>query len=304
MGKFKSYQHIERWGTDEVLGIEYGVCYLFPKIDGTNGSVWESEGKLCAGSRNRELYAESDNAGFYKWVSENENLKNYFKKYPEKRLFGEWLVPHTLKTYRENAWKKFYVFDVCVDEINTEGGMRYVNYEKYTEELSEFGIDYIPCLAKITQPTYEDLIHWLNLNNYLIEDGKGLGEGIVIKNYEFVNKYRRQTWAKIVRSEFKEEHVRTMGPAEYAAKQMVETRIVEQFCTNALIEKTYAKILEEIGTGWRSEYIPRFLNTVYHELVREESWNFVKNFKDPTVNFKTLKALVFSKVKLAKREIF
>ena len=40
--EFKKYQHIERLGTLEVEGIELGTCYVFPKIDGTNGSnlVW------------------------------------------------------------------------------------------------------------------------------------------------------------------------------------------------------------------------------------------------------------------------
>ena len=38
--EFRKYQHIERYGRNEVLGIEQGVCYVYPKIDGTNSSVW------------------------------------------------------------------------------------------------------------------------------------------------------------------------------------------------------------------------------------------------------------------------
>ena len=30
---FRKYQHIERFGTTEVDGIELGKCYVFPKID-------------------------------------------------------------------------------------------------------------------------------------------------------------------------------------------------------------------------------------------------------------------------------
>ena len=38
---FVKYQHVERLGVDEVDGIELGVCHVFPKIDGTNSSVWQ-----------------------------------------------------------------------------------------------------------------------------------------------------------------------------------------------------------------------------------------------------------------------
>ena len=38
MNEFKKYQHVERLGTSEVQGIENGMCYVFPKIDGTNAS--------------------------------------------------------------------------------------------------------------------------------------------------------------------------------------------------------------------------------------------------------------------------
>lgn len=32
---FKKYMHIERFGNDEVEGIEFGNCYIFCKIDET-----------------------------------------------------------------------------------------------------------------------------------------------------------------------------------------------------------------------------------------------------------------------------
>ena len=96
--EFRKYQHIERFGTTEVEGIEIGTCYVFPKIDGTNSSVWLNDGVVCAGSRNRQLTLEKDNAGFYAAISKDERIKAYLEKHPTHRLFGEWLVPHSLKT--------------------------------------------------------------------------------------------------------------------------------------------------------------------------------------------------------------
>ena len=76
--EFKKYQHLERFGNDEVEGIELGKLYIFPKLDGSNAQVWlDDEGNIKAGSRNRELTLEKDNAGFYKFVLENENIKKY-----------------------------------------------------------------------------------------------------------------------------------------------------------------------------------------------------------------------------------
>jgi len=72
--QFRKYMHIEKFGTDEVHGIELGGCYVFPKLDGTNGSIWNDGGALQAGSRNRQLSLDADNAGFLKACLENENL--------------------------------------------------------------------------------------------------------------------------------------------------------------------------------------------------------------------------------------
>ena len=51
---FVKYQHVERFGNLEVQNIELGQCYIFPKIDGTNASVWLEDGDVKAGSRTRE----------------------------------------------------------------------------------------------------------------------------------------------------------------------------------------------------------------------------------------------------------
>lgn len=300
--EFRKYQHIERFGTDEVDGIEFGKCYIFYKIDGTNGSLWLNNGVLKGGSRNREVSLENDNAGFYNTMIQNNNIINYLKKHPAHRLYGEWLVPHTLKTYREDAWKKFYVFDVCIDK--EDGTMEYIPYDIYKTMLDEFNIDYIPPLAIITNPTYESLIKCLDkTGQFLIEDGKGLGEGIVIKNYDFYNKYKRQTWAKIVANEFKEKHHKEMGCPEYKAEKMIEEKIVEDFCTDTFIEKEYAKIINE-QQGWQSKYIPMLLGRVFYELIKEESWNIVKAYKYPKINYKTLNALVIQKIKQTKKDVF
>ena len=289
---FRKYQHVERFGTDEVDGIHLGTCHVFPKIDGTNGSVWNEDGEIKAGSRNRELSIDNDNAGFYAYILEHPGIRRYLTDHPDHLLYGEFLVKHTIKTYRDDAWRKFYVFDVCVGGEGDE--IAYVTYDEYKPLLDEYGLDYLPPLAKVKNGTYEQFVKLLESNNFLVKDGCGVGEGIVIKNYAFSNQFKRQTWAKIVTSEFRENHYKAM---------MVEEKIVEDFCTSAFIEKEFAKIVNE-KEGWRSQYIPMLLGRVFSELIQEESWNIIKKYKNPRIDFKTLNVLVVNKIKSVKTDVF
>lgn len=293
---FTRYQHIERYGTDAVDGIELGKVYIFSKLDGSNSSVWTEGDFIKTGSRNRELSLGNDNQGFYTYIKKQPNISAYLKKYPSHRLFGEWLVPHTLKTYHQKAWNKFYIFDVMVED-------RYINYDVYKEWLDEFNLEYIPAICSIQNSQSERLYHQLSNSNFLIEDGLGLGEGVVIKNYDFVNKHGHTVWAKIVRSDFKAEHSKSMGHPEIQESETVELKIVEKFVTPHLVQKEYAKITTEMN-GWESKYIPRLLSTVYHDLIQEEMWEILKAYKNPTINFRALRNFTTNKIKQIKKEIF
>jgi hypothetical protein len=296
--EFKKYMHVERFGTSEVENIEFGECYIFPKIDGSNGQIFFDEGKIKVGSRNRELCeGQGDNRGFRSWVMQQENIAQFFLDNPLFRLYGEWLVPHSLKTYREEAWSKFYVFDVEDNFGNL------LHYDAYSKLLEPYGIEVIPPIAIINNPTSDNLTAKLPANTYLVQDGKGAGEGIVIKNYSFINKFGRQVWAKIVTSEFKEKHVKSMGIKASDGSKQVEQEIVNKYCSKALVDKVHANILNEAG-GWQSKLIPRLLQTVYYDLIREESWNFIKEYKLPSINFKTLSSFTNCRVKELKPELF
>ena len=296
---FKKYQHIEKFETMEVEGIELGVCFVFPKIDGTNGSVWLDEDDITikTGSRNRELSLDNDNQGFYKHIFEdNDDIHNYLYDNPTHRLYGEWLVPHTLKTYKQDAWKKFYVFDIMVED-------EYIPYDIYKPLLEEYNIDYVPAICSIKNGSSEQLRHQISNNVFLVEDCKGVGEGVVLKNYDYTNKYGRKTWAKIVRNDFKTQHSKEMGHPEMNGKSLVEDKIVQKYCDENLIEKTYAKIVNEEG-GWSTKFIPRLFGMVWYDLINEEIWEILKDMKKPTINFGLLHNLMIMKIKETKPEIF
>lgn len=302
---FVKYMHVERLNHQETEGITDGVVHVFPKIDGTNASVWFNSNEFSpqGGSRNRILSLENDNAGFLQWLLKTEEasgVRNLVGSHEHLRLYGEWLVPHSLKTYREDAWKKFYVFDVLNDETG-----EFLSYDEYKPILDEFKIDYIPPLAIIKNPAEEDLYRLLqNSGQFLVEDGKGKGEGIVLKNYNWVNSFGRQVWSKIITNEFKEIHHREMGAPEINGSMLVEEQIVRDFLTDEFIKKEQAKVIlnhqNEIDVkvaGWQSRYIPELLGRCWYEFIREEMTEILKKHKNPKINFKFLQQLVFKKVK-------
>jgi ATP-dependent RNA circularization protein (DNA/RNA ligase family) len=280
----------------EVDNIQYGKCYIFPKIDGTNASIWTDNGVIKYGSRNREITPGDDTQGFAAWASAESKIKAFFANNSHLRLYGEWLVPHSLKTYKDTAWRNFYVFDVMDSDNN------YLPYDEYKDILDHNNIDYIPPICSIESGTYEQFIIQMQKNVFLLKDGEGIGEGIVIKNYDFVNKFDRVVWAKIVTSEFKEKHSKAMGAPAMKGKQMIEQEIVSEYVTAALCEKTHAKIKN--ADGWSSKKIPQLLNTVFYDLINEETWNFIKKHKNPRIDFKTLHFLTCKEVKIKLPDVF
>jgi hypothetical protein len=292
---FKKYQHVERWGREEVEGIENGTCYVFPKLDGTNASVWMEDGEVRAGSRKRGISIESDNHGFCHFATADPCLLHFLQDWPAMRLYGEWLVPHSLKTYREDAWRKFYVFDVVGPALN-EDGFRYIPYDEYKPILEEYGIDYIPCTDIVEGGSEKYFLAAAERNTFLMQPGE-IGEGIVIKNYLFRNRWNHIHWAKIVRSEFKEKHCKAMGPNVQQGEYTVERRIADEYVTQALVDKEKAKIDTK-------PIQPRLLSTVFHVILTEDIADAVKKFKNPTIDFRVLNRYVQDRVKQLAPDLF
>jgi len=290
------YIHLERFGTDEVDGINIGECHIFPKLDGTNASVWYHDGGIACGSRNRLLAVDDDNAGFCAWANGQENLIRMASENPALRFFGEWLVPHSLKTYREDAWRRFYVFDVA------DSSGEFLHYDDYSEICKSFAVDFIPCTLVARNPTYEVLLKAVENNRFMLMDNAGFGEGIVIKQYGYKNRFHRTTWAKLITNAFKDEHVKEMGGSVVNIK-LIEEEIAEQFITAHMVEKIIAKIRTEQG-AFSARCIPQLLGMAFHDLVTEELWQAIKQHKNPKIDFKTLNHCAISRVKQLKPELF
>jgi hypothetical protein len=320
MATFERYGHVERLGTAATDGILFGDCYIFPKLDGTNAQVWvDDEGKIQAGSRNRQLGEGSDNAGFREHAIACPALAAYFRMHPGTRLYGEWLVPHTIKGYRDDTWRKFYVFDV----VRADGTL--MHFEKYAPLLDAFGVEYIPPIRRVINPTTEEIHRALEQNTYCMKDGEGAGEGIVIKQYGWVNKWGNEAHAKLVRAEFKDKALKTFPNAVNDGKRQVEVDIAEKFVTAALVGKERAKIelqilndnphdpdaggillphREKVLQENRKQIIPRLLEQVYHAVVTEEIWNMLRMKGVKVIDFAKLRGAIIAKTKTYAGDLF
>lgn len=293
---YKKYQHIEKLGTTEVEGILEGKVSLFYKIDGTNSCIFlKEDNTLGFGSRTRELTIDNDNGGFYASMLFNKEEYNKYLKYlqihPNHIIYGEWLIPHTIKRYKADAWKKLYVFDIYDAENDSN-----IPYETYKDVLVQYDITYIPAIATLANPTFEDIKKYLNdTGNYLIENG--LGEGIVIKNYDYRNKYGRTTWAKILTEDFykNKKELKTKNHI-HKDEVPVEFSIVKMFVKPEFIQKEFNKFKDDKGE-FNSKHIFEFLNRTFSEFYKDNLELIFKKFKFPTINFKVLKRLVEEEIK-------
>ena len=169
-------------------------------------------------------------------------------------------------------------------------GEKYLHYEKYNNFLKNCGIDFIPPITWLENPTEDEVRAYQDSCNFLTSEG--CGEGIVIKNYDFVNKYGRTTWAKVVRPIAK-----AAIKLKHPISGNVESDIVEKFLTPELIQKEQAKIVADVGFDFEPKLIPRLLQTVWYVFITEELFDAIKKFRNPKIDFKILNSLVIDKIK-------
>jgi hypothetical protein len=195
--------------------------------------------------------------------------------YPEANIFGEWLVKHNIK-YKPEAYNKFYVYDVYSRKIN-----RFIPLPAVRQCFHNVDINIVIDVS-FENPSIDVIDSWMKIGGHLCPEGES-GEGIVLKNYDYQNRFGRLAFAKIVNNHF---------PARPKVKKVVlttlEERIAEKFLTVELFNKTKAKIINDNG-GWSDKYIPKLLGMIWHDVVVEETWQILKEHKNPVIDFKALR---------------
>lgn len=275
---FQVYRKIQRLGHDENLGILEGTCVIQEKVDGANTSIWLEDGELKCGSRTREL-SEGFN-GFVEYAKNHEGIKKLLGANPRMRLYGEWLVRHTI-AYNELVYKKFYLFDI-------ERDGKFLAPADVRAYASIFDIDIVHEFAVLENPVLADLEKFLGQT---VLGSKG--EGIVIKNVNFVNKFGDQVYAKMVTQEFKEDNSTVFGGNNKYSDTYWEQYVVNKYMSVARVKKIMNKMQPKVDVKLDMEHTPMIGNASYHDMITEEIWEIQK--KVPEINFTALRRLSIKK---------
>lgn len=262
------YPKVVRLGKVETDGILDGVCYIQHKLDGANASVWVDDGKLVCGSRNHIV--PSGFRGLVDYINQHEGVKELLTDYPHYRLFGEWLVPHTIP-YSTEMLNEFYLFDV-LDEVTGD----WVNPVDVDNLASIYKINHIQ-LYEIRNPTIK------KLNEFLKSERLKMGgklEGFVIKNPKFINKFGHYINAKLVADEFIEASNGKLKHSNIGYEDM----FADKYVTEARVVKAINS--RENAISHDDSFIKEMIGKVYHDIVQEEIWEMQK--KAPTINFRLL----------------
>lgn len=280
---FRNYDKIQRLGKEETDGILDAPVHVQEKIDGANLQVWLEDGVIHVGSRNNDVTSREDGFnGAVSYIQSHPGIQKLLADYPTYRLYGEWLVKHTIQ-YKETAYGKFYLFDVWDQD-------HYIS----TDEVDKLAADY-----ELEKPHYYGKMVVTDISQLKELVGKSLlgdkGEGVVIKRTDFKNLFGDVVFAKMVSNEFMEDNAVTFGGNNKFAKTYYELWAVNKYMTLGRVRKIMSKIQSELDERLDMKHIPRICMTAYHDLLLEEIWDIAN--KVPHLDFKDFKRLAFKKAK-------
>lgn len=241
--KFHKYQDVaHKFEDEETQGLLDGKLVMQPKLDGTNLQIFNHNGEMIITSRTEIETATTQFTGAYETVRNNENIARLLKDYPNYKIVGEWLKRHKI-SYAEDAYDQFYAFDIILLDTEFDNGIRdYVDWEVAYPLLQSYNIKAVPyrIITKDQLQLGTSILFNMEESRYLLTEEAIGGEGIVIKNYNYKNRFRRQIWCKIInRDSYKHKMPKIRSPK---VDESLETDYLLENLTPHLLDKAYHKI--------------------------------------------------------------
>jgi len=285
----RKYNKIYALGKEEVEGILEGEVIIQEKIDGANSSTWIKENIMKFGSRNQEVQIFN---GFPEYCKSHEGIKQLLSDFPNYRLFGEWLVRHTLP-YNPLNYNHFYLFDI-VDESTNE----WLRPEVVSEIADSYNIRKPQVFFQGVVSDIKDVQDlWVGKSEL-----GDRGEGVVIKNHNFVSKFGiKPQYAKIVTQDFKENNAITFGGNNKSSDTYWEQYICNEFMTTPRVMKIIQKIESITDKKVSLSDTSRITMSAYNDMLTEEIWTIQK--KVYKVNFKDLSRICTKKAQQIFKDI-
>ncbi len=289
--KHKEYRKIHALHKEECEGILVGKCTIQEKIDGANASIWwdTDTNQVHYGSRTRDLRAANDNFnGFGDWVKNNPQIEKFLSEFTKTRLNGEWLVRHSIG-YHEASYKQFYLYDIDVEQV--DGTEKRLPLESMYETAKALNIPAAHLFAEIENPTLEQIQAFAGKT---VLGAKG--EGVVVKNLGFINKFGDLQYGKYVTQEFKEDNAITFGGNNKHSETYWEMHFVNAFVTLQRLEKILNKFAAINTERLDMKHIPQIMGMMHHDVVSEECWAISKKCTAP-FDFKAFEKLIKRKTR-------
>ena len=302
----KSYGKILNLGHKMNKGIlGAGVLYITEKIDGTNFRFRRKGDEIVYGTHHTELGAlelihrhckhciehkvEKCFHTFYfiaEWIDEHVDVEDLE---PGLVYFGEGGLKHTL-TY-ENL-PRFVGIDIWVEaeklpferrgQDPPEG--RYMSWDVAAKIFERIGIPAVSLVWKGQaqewvgkQPNLRALIG----KSYY--GGPQLAEGIVLKNYDAVDSWGHQLFAKLKREEFQERAKATFGVKPKGSP--LDYDVVSTFCNDVRINKSIDRLLEH-GEELEMKLTKALFILVAEDILQEEILEIQKMSRGRPLDFK------------------
>ena len=270
MKEIKKYMDIIRYdksGTQDI--IKEGDCIsITEKIDGANASFCldnENSLGISCYSRNQILTEDNRLRGFYDWIVNNiVPIKN--KLNPNYRYIGEWLVSHKV-SYKEDAYYNFYLFSIWNEETE-----QYVHDSIVQLEAKRLGLKTPEYFYEGEYISFDHLMSFVGKSNLTLQPNTG--EGVVVKNVNYIDRFGKQVFVKLVSEKFAE--VQKQKLPKNPNKDNVFVMAIKSVLTKARVEKLLYKLLDEqlITEDYGIEDIGTLLkllgNRVYEDIHKEE----------------------------------
>lgn len=276
----KKYQSIVRLGHRTTVGVlnEGDFIVVQEKLDGANASFRKDGDVIRVYSRNLELNEENNLGGFYQWVQESIDINTLVDTGV---YFGEWMNPHKIKY--PNYQEQFFLYDVY--DTETE---RYIEFNLVRAQAKKLNVNLIPVFYMGEYKSFEHLESFVGktLVGGQFKD-REMGEGIVVKNVDYIDRYGRQVFVKLVSDEFRE--VQKQKPPKDPSKVSEEQIFVNTTVTEARVDKFLHKFVDEgiLDENWGIEDMGTILRNlggaIFDDIIKEESDMLPKEYEEKLV---------------------
>lgn len=233
----KKYTDVTRLGHKSTLGVLTvgDNIVIQEKIDGANASFTIIDDELRVFSRNTELSLENTLGGFYNFVFNCD----FTELNADYIYFGEWLNQHKV-TYEGNM-KKFFLFD-----IYSKSQCKYLDFEVVQSEATRLNLNLVPVFFVGKYESFEQLQEYVGktMLNGKLGDVE-TGEGIVVKNVDYVDKFGNQMYVKLVTDKFIEVQKQKPAKDPSAYLSTPEYIFAESVATYPRVEKIIFKLRDE-----------------------------------------------------------